>query len=73
MKKFIGTLFVASLFLAVTATTTFAEEVTPADETPEIILFKDITGLRYKTENGVLYKRLYNYSTNTWIGNWQRV
>ncbi|MCI5597199.1 MAG: hypothetical protein MR380_10920 [Lachnospiraceae bacterium] len=25
---------------------------------------------RYKTIDGKLYKRLYNYSTKTWIGDW---
>lgn len=24
----------------------------------------------YKMENGKLYKRLYNYSTASWIGDW---
>lgn len=25
---------------------------------------------RYKTKNGKLYKRLYDYKHNTWIGDW---
>lgn len=25
---------------------------------------------RYKTVKGVLYKRLYDYSSNSWIGDW---
>ncbi|MDE6608213.1 MAG: hypothetical protein K2K54_10735 [Lachnospiraceae bacterium] len=25
---------------------------------------------RFKIENGKIYKRLYNYSTETWIGDW---
>ena len=25
---------------------------------------------RYKTEGGKLYKRLYNYTKNRWVGNW---
>ncbi len=29
-----------------------------------------IIGWRYKTVDGVLYKRLYNYSNDTWIGDW---
>lgn len=28
---------------------------------------------RYQYINGVLYKRLYNYSTNKWVGNWIKV
>lgn len=31
---------------------------------------KDITGWRYKKENGHLYKRMYNYSKECWIGGW---
>lgn len=27
---------------------------------------------RYKMENGKMYKRLFNYSTNKWIGKWER-
>lgn len=25
---------------------------------------------RYKTENGKTYMRLYNYTTQTWVGDW---
>lgn len=27
-------------------------------------------GWKYKVENGKLYKRLYNYTNRTWIGDW---
>lgn len=27
-------------------------------------------GWKYKVVNGVLYKRLYNYTLGVWIGNW---
>lgn len=27
---------------------------------------------RYKFIDGILYKRKYNYTTKTWIGNWER-
>lgn len=27
-------------------------------------------GWRYKRVNDVLYKRLYDYSSNSWIGDW---
>lgn len=32
----------------------------------------DITGWRYKNENGVCYKRLFNYTKGKWIGDWIR-
>lgn len=30
----------------------------------------DVIIWKYKNENGKLYKRLYNTSTRTWIGDW---
>lgn len=30
----------------------------------------DIIEWRYKVVNGKLYKRLFNYSKNQWIGDW---
>jgi hypothetical protein len=37
---------------------------------PKISLRSAIIGWIIKNENGVLYKRQYNYSTATWIGEW---
>lgn len=31
----------------------------------------DIIGWRYKTENGQVYRRQYNYSKQQWIGEWE--
>lgn len=31
----------------------------------------DIIQWRFKTVNGKLYRRLYNYSTGEWIGEWE--
>ncbi|MBD5090123.1 MAG: hypothetical protein HDT30_15175 [Clostridiales bacterium] len=28
---------------------------------------------RYKSINGILYRRKYNYTTGTWIGKWEPV
>lgn len=30
----------------------------------------DVIGWVYETRNGQTYKRLYNYTTNQWIGDW---
>lgn len=30
----------------------------------------DIIEWRFKTENGKLYRRLYNCSTGSWVGDW---
>lgn len=34
--------------------------------------FSAKTGWRYKVINGILYKRLYDYTNKRWIGNWIR-
>lgn len=31
----------------------------------------DIIEWRYKVENGNLYRRLFNYTQNKWIGDWE--
>lgn len=41
--------------------TVSASEITPKSD--------DIRW-RYKTVNGITYKRLFNYTTRTWIGDW---
>lgn len=40
----------------------------PAETT--IMPLSDEVIWRVKTENGKIYKRLYNASTKTWIGDW---
>lgn len=30
----------------------------------------DIIDWRYKSEDGVIYKRLFNYSKNEWVDDW---
>lgn len=41
------------------------------NSTAEIVLSRaDNIQYRYKFINGRLYKRLYNYSTQEWIGDW---
>lgn len=39
----------------------------------EVRPYSDIIQYRYKIENAKLYRRLYNYSTNTWLGQWEYV
>lgn len=33
--------------------------------------FAQVIGWRYKTEDGKLYRRQYNYSRQEWIGEWE--
>lgn len=42
--------------------------------TPEVITpRKDDIKWRFKEENGKLYRRLFNYTTDSWIGEWEYV
>ena len=45
----------------------FANEIGP---NPAIEARADIIEWRYKLENGRVYKRLYNYTKQKWIGDW---
>ena len=38
----------------------------------EISPYEARTGWKYKLINGVLYKRLYDYTNKKWIGDWIR-
>ncbi len=42
-------------------------EITQSITTP----YSDIIDWRYKTENNKVYRRLYNYSKQKWIGEWE--
>lgn len=33
--------------------------------------FAQVIGWRYKSENGRVYRRQYNYSRRKWIGEWE--
>lgn len=43
-----------------------------ASETETVMPMADTLVWKYKIENGVMYKRLYNQSTKQWVGNWIR-
>ncbi|MBS7578438.1 MULTISPECIES: hypothetical protein [unclassified Enterococcus] len=50
-----------------------ADEQTNNTDAVTITLRKSIIEWRFKTIDGKLYKRLYDYTTNTWIGDWIKV
>lgn len=66
LKKY-GTLFLLlcmlgmSTYYSMPAMTVSASEIQPLSD--------DIRWV-FKTENGKKYKRLYNHTTKTWIGEW---
>lgn len=41
-----------------------------ADSSETIMPLADILEWRYKIENGIMYKRLYNRTDKCWVGNW---
>lgn len=79
INKKIQLLFISfSLFFALTfLSCTNVQAAASTDSNPIITVsvfnatpFSDDIRWRYKSINGILYKRQYNYSTNQWIGKW---
>ncbi len=65
-----------AMLFAVTGTcsmvTYASEQPTVAEASEEGIMpFSDIIEYRYKVINGDLYRRLYNYTQEYWIGEWE--
>ena len=62
---------IASLFLCINIHSTTASVIVSSIPRSSLIAPQsDIIQWKYKTINGILYKRQYNYTTNKWIGNW---
>lgn len=73
-KKLITTLGIACFSTAILfspVTTIQAQAAAPATEA--VAPCADAISYRYKEENGKLYRRLYNYTTGEWIGDWEYV
>ncbi len=64
-----GVACLSMAFLCTPAGLLTAQAATPSDETVDPAA--DVIGYRYKEENGKLYRRLYNYTTDSWIGDWE--
>ena len=43
---------------------------TQAAEADVAVPYSDIIEWRFKVQNGKMYKRLYNFSTASWVGDW---
>lgn len=80
MKKFITKISVLSISLFISMNI-FIVEATATNinryvnqnnsQSSQVVPFADVIGWRYKSENGKLYRRLYNYSQEKWIGEWE--
>ena len=68
-----STMAVAFMLIGSCGMVTYASEgLAVEDEGDEgIVLYSDIIEYRYKVVNGDVYRRLYNYSKECWIGEWE--
>lgn len=71
-KKLITLTGVAYFSLAA-AFSPVATVVVQAREAATATPYAPVIEWRFKEENGKLYRRLYNYSTASWIGEWEYV
>lgn len=71
MKKTIRILAVIIAMTCIFSGTAFAQEKEVAVEKSSSIARADVRKYVYKVENGKLYRRLYNYSKDTWLGDWE--
>lgn len=75
MKRILG--FLTSVLLVLVLTVAQQDIMTSSINmntkinTEQAIAKSDIIDWRYKTENNKLYRRLYNYSKDQWIGEWE--
>lgn len=71
MKKIVFLITLLCLFCSHPLNTLANDTISPIISTnSDASTFSDIVKWRYKTINGKLYKRLYNYSKGTWVGDW---
>lgn len=71
MKKTIRILAVIIAMTCIFSGTAFAQEKEVAVEKSSSIARADVIKYVYKVENRKLYRRLYNYSKDTWLGDWE--
>ena len=74
-KKLLPLIIVLSVCTSLQPTYTFAtstldETNVSVESSIGITPYSDVIEWRYKLENGNLYKRQYNCSTQEWIGEW---
>lgn len=62
--------FCMLLNVEVIANASYQEPIAQIQAENGISPLSDSIGWRFKLINGKLYKRLYNYSRDEWIGNW---
>lgn len=87
MKKILLIVLSCLMIMVASYTTVFADEIVNDPNEPleysyeiensekelEINPRADIIKWRYKTINGHIYRRKYNYTKHIWIGNWEPI
>lgn len=68
IKKLIALLCLFAFSISIFSEVAFADS--NQNQTYKVQPRADIIGWRYKTENGKVYKRKYNYTKEKWVGNW---
>ena len=63
LMAFSGTIYAGDTY-------TYQAENATESTTEGIVTYADRVGWVYKTENGVMYKRQFNYATSQWVGDW---
>lgn len=61
---------VYAICLVIVCSFSFIQPVFAQDNISQIEPRSDIIDWKYKVENGKLYKRLYNFTKEQWIGDW---
>ena len=73
MKKYIMAFIILTVLVASSITNVsqaYSYDNICISDSSIISPLADILEWRYKVENGKLYKRLYNATEDTWIGQW---
>lgn len=68
----LATIILFSTLIPSFGTTSYAMAQAPtinSSSTPQVLA--ELIGYRYKVENGKLYRRLFNYASQQWVGDWE--
>ena len=72
MKKIKKLAVVALCGILLSGTAPFCSDIIYASDGPTITTFADIIDWRYTIIDGYFYRRLYNYSKEKWVGEWEK-
>lgn len=70
LTKVLNTIFICAILLGGTDLSACAQIPATDNSQSSVTPFADIIDWRYKVENNKMYKRLYNYTQQVWVGEW---